>query len=301
MKTKTLKLISVTVLALIVFAAMTFFASATNSSGATIITQPVGGEIVDGIPVVLSVVAEVDETESLSISSEVDYKWFKDGTEDENELSGENNATYSATEAGVYYVKVHSGAANMWLTSGPAYVTIYEPVTLTIPLKKTVDQKGTKVPGDETFRFELFNFSADASYDFIKNEVKTTGKGDFEGEISIVVSKTHLGSFSEGFFVREIKETKTGWTYSDAIWFVSPQLGNGPELSIEGYKFQEILSEDQLISWEDEDFVNEMVFVNTYTVAIAVAPTGDSGISALLLAGILLATLFISYKKRSIC
>ena len=273
MKTKTMKLFAMAFVMLTMLTLMTFSVSAIDSTGAKITTQPVGGELKNNVPVVLSVVAEVDEDESPGVT-DVNYKWFKDGTEPENEISGATAATYSATAAGTYYVKVHSGAANEWLLSDPAYVTEYEEVVLTIPLKKTVEQKGTQAPGEETFKFELVDFSADIDFDLQKSEAKTSGKGDFAGEIKIVTSKAQVGNFSEGFIVREVKGTKEGWTYSDAIWFVRPQFSQSDD-AISGYTFQKLLSVDQNISWEDEDFVSEMVFVNTYTANVAVTPTPD--------------------------
>ena len=73
MKTKTMKLFSTAFAILALFTLMTFSVSAIGSTGAKIITQPVGGEIKNNVPVVLSVDAEIDEDESPA-ATEVDYK-----------------------------------------------------------------------------------------------------------------------------------------------------------------------------------------------------------------------------------
>ena len=135
-----------------------------------------------------------------------------------------------------------------------------------------MNKKGTQAPGEETFKFEVVGFQSDVDFDLQKSEAKADGKGDFAGEMKIVIPKAQIGNFCEGFIVRETKETKEGWVYSDAIWFVQPQLSPNSG-AISGYKFQKLLSVDQAISLEDEDFVSEMVFVNTYTANASVTPT----------------------------
>ena len=100
--------------------------------------------------------------------------------------------------------------------------------TVEIPFTKTVKLGGNTAPGKTDFTIAVCDVNAhDLSfYPNVKYTatVTTTGAGDYVGKLIISGPATQVDEFiSEGFFVREVKGSLSGWKYSDAIWFVSSE------------------------------------------------------------------------------
>lgn len=98
--------------------------------------------------------------------------------------------------------------------------------TVEVPFTKTVKLGGNTAPGKTDFTIAVCDVNAhDLSfYPNVKYTatVTTTGAGNYEGKLIISGPATQVDEFiSEGFYVREEKGSLSGWTYSDAVWFVS--------------------------------------------------------------------------------
>ncbi len=134
--------------------------------------------------------------------------------------------------------------------------------TVKIPFTKTVKLGGNTGPGKTDFKLEIFdigNGSADGYKDVTYTAAVTTnGAGSYNGELVISGPAAQIRDFvSEGFFVREVNDNRSGWTYSDAVWFVKPeyQVNNGaPPMKIYLTKYT-----------EEATAAERMTFENTYT------------------------------------
>ena len=134
--------------------------------------------------------------------------------------------------------------------------------TVEIPFTKTVKLGGNTGPGKTDFKLEIFdigNGSADGYKDVTYTAAVTTnGAGSYNGELVISGPAAQVRQFvCEGFSVREVKNNYSGWTYSDAVWFVKPeyQVNNGvPPMKIYLTKYT-----------EEATAAERMTFENTYT------------------------------------
>ena len=143
---------------------------------------------------------------------------------------------------------------------GPGnYPTLTE---LEIPFIKTVKLGGNTHPGTTDFKLEIFNIgnsNADGYKDVTYTAAVTTnGAGSYDGELVISGPAAQIRDFvSEGFYVREVNDNLSGWTYSDAVWNVMPeyQVNNGvPPMKIYLTKYT-----------EEATAAERMTFENTYT------------------------------------
>ena len=100
--------------------------------------------------------------------------------------------------------------------------------TVEVPFTKTVKLGGNRAPGKTDFTLDIFKVGngnkgeyEDVTYTAV---VTTKGAGDYDGKLIISGPATQVGEFiSEGFFVREVNDGLPKWTYSDAVWYVSPE------------------------------------------------------------------------------
>lgn len=100
--------------------------------------------------------------------------------------------------------------------------------TVEVPFTKTVKLGGNRAPGKTDFTIAVCDVGAydlpyytDVKY---TATVTTTGAGSYDGNLIISGPATQVGEFiSEGFFVREVNDGLPKWTYSDAVWYVSPE------------------------------------------------------------------------------
>lgn len=134
--------------------------------------------------------------------------------------------------------------------------------TVKIPFTKTVKLGGNTAPGETDFKLEIFNIGngSAAGYKDVTYTaaVTTNGAGSYNGELVISGPAAQVRQFvCEGFFVREVKNNYSGWTYSDAVWNVVPeyQVNNGvPPMKIYLTKYT-----------EEATAAERMTFENTYT------------------------------------
>ena len=92
-----------------------------------------------------------------------------------------------------------------------------------------MEQGGNVAPGNQEFELEIFDIGNSNTSEYkdvtYTSTVETNGKGDYTAKLMLTGPENQLEQFvSEGFYVRE-KDTKaTNWTYSDAVWFVKPEV-----------------------------------------------------------------------------
>ncbi|MFR3981193.1 MAG: hypothetical protein ACLTY9_08370 [Oscillospiraceae bacterium] len=145
---------------------------------------------------------------------------------------------------------------------GPGnYPTLTE---LEIPFTKTVKLGGNTGPGKTEFKLEIFdigNGSADGYKDVTYTAAVTTnGAGSYNGELVISGPAAQIRDFvSEGFYVREVNDNLSGWTYSDAVWHIN---ANG---EIRPAKLETTANGEFYVVANTADTVREMTFENTYT------------------------------------
>lgn len=115
-------------------------------------------------------------------------------------------------------------------TSSAVFTNTYTKnlATVEIPFTKTVKLGGNTAPGKTDFTLEIFDIGngTEANYKDVTYTaaVTTTGAGSFDGKLIISGPAEQIREFvCEGFFVREVKGSLSGWKYSDAVWFVSPE------------------------------------------------------------------------------
>ena len=135
---------------------------------------------------------------------------------------------------------------------------------LRIPFTKTVKLGGNTGPGKTEFKLEIFdigNGSADGYKDVTYTAaVATNGAGSYNGELVISGPAEQIRQFvSEGFFVREVNDNRSGWTYSNAVWHVD---ANG---EIRPAKLETTANGEFYGVVNTADTVREMTFENTYT------------------------------------
>lgn len=175
-------------------------------------------------------------------------------------------------------------AATAWATGGdensqlvvpPREVRVVEnnQETCEIPFIKTVKLGGNTAPGKTDFTLEIFNIgngNKDGYKDVTYTAVVTTnGEGSYDGELVISGQADQIREFvCEGFFVREVNNNLSGWTYSDAVWFVKPEHPHESGSPMEIYPAEMEKRDDGKVYFREVEgagTVREMTFENTYT------------------------------------
>ncbi len=133
-----------------------------------------------------------------------------------------------------------------------------------IPFTKTVKLGGNVGPGTTDFTIAVCDVGAhDLSYYTdvtYKVVITTNGAGSYNGELVISGPADKVGEFvSEGFFVREVNDNRSGWTYSDAVWYVNPEGKIFPA------RMETTPNGDFYDAINNADTVREMTFENIYT------------------------------------
>lgn len=171
-------------------------------------------------------------------------------------------------------------AATVWATEGDITVdlsddfieqTPNDPMVYKIPFTKTVKLGGNTAPGTTEFKLEIFdigNGSADGYKDVTYTAAVTTnGAGSYDGKLVISGPAAQIRDFvSEGFYVREMNDNLSGWTYSDAVWHVMPeyQVEIGvPPMKIYPTKLEKTPNGEFYVDGETP--VDKMTFENIYT------------------------------------
>ena len=169
-------------------------------------------------------------------------------------------------------------AATVWATEGDITVdlsdgfieqTPNEPMdpldpVYKIPFTKTVKLGGNVGPGTTDFTIAVCDVGAhDLSYYTdvtYKVVITTNGAGSYNGELVISGPADKVGEFvSEGFFVREVNDNLSRWTYSDAVWYVDSNREIRPA------KMEKTENGEFYSKVDGAEPVGEMTFENTYT------------------------------------
>lgn len=202
----------------------------------------------------------------------------------------------------------------------------YTPYTVEVPFTVEVKQTGKKSPGKETFTINpIGDFFTEYEYiKIVSATVETNGTGKFNGTLKFTVPQEHLVYLSDGFNIAQVKGNKDGWTYSDAIFFMVPELSsetdNGAS-AITGFRIHAVTLKDGEYAIGEEE-LNEICFINSYNMAEDEKPpvnnpdkmpdkevkpkspkTGDNAADfamALMLTGIALGGVSIAFKKKHV-
>ena len=153
------------------------------------------------------------------------------------------------------------------------------PTELEIRFIKTVKLGGNTGPGTTEFKLEICKVGNSNEDDYkdvtYTAAVTTNGAGSYDGELVISGPKEQVTQFvSEGFFVREVNDNLSGWTYSDAVWYVDSNREIRPA-KMEKTENGEIYSKV-----DGAEPVREMTFENTYTRNISYTIPDEQPISA---------------------
>ena len=177
-----------------------------------------------------------------------------------------------------------------------------EEITLTIPYKTTVVQKGNVKPGETLFNLEFINgdgtpmnIGEEGSFKNVKvtASVTTNGAGDYPAKMTITGTFELLNDLlEEGALVRQIDDGKKGWIYDDAVWALFMKKNTGNE---DGEIAEMAVSDDPNdyvaagysaviypTTYEDKNYsidLNEadMSFENVYDVSTYVEYDGAAG------------------------
>lgn len=172
----------------------------------------------------------------------------------------------SAPSTGMLFT-VASGDTNIALVLNNSYAPapVEDVILLEIPFIKDVVLGGPDEPGEQNFTFEVYDFGAGSDdYGILGTLVQTDGAGRYNGKLVITVPENQyqeaLDNISEGFLIKEIKESAPDWTYDETIWRVVPQV-NRDTNEIEELRFYNTNTVQQ----NDASYVTELIFTNTYT------------------------------------
>ena len=200
-----------------------------------------------------------------------------------------------------------------------------ETVKVEIPFTVTVKQGGNVAPGKQTFELEIFeilNRNANEYSDVtVTASVETNGKGDYTAKLVIKGSEEQVNAMiCEGFYVREKNTGIANWEYSDAVWYVNPNINGGYDICPAVLKTSD---NGDYYEPDMENAAEKMTFVNTYTENKTVTPedtkpedtkpedtkspqTGDNSNMILWIAllfvsgGVLAGTTLYSRKRKSV-
>ena len=167
--------------------------------------------------------------------------------------------------AAAWATEVGGTAGGDGIVVGPVGPGNYPTLTeLEIPFTKTVKLGGNIGPGTTDFTIAVCDVGAhDLSYYTdvtYKVVITTNGAGSYNGELVINGQKEQVAEFvSEGFFVREVNDNRSGWTYSDAVWHIN---ANG---EIRPARMETTPNGEFYDAINNADTVREMTFENIYT------------------------------------
>ena len=146
----------------------------------------------------------------------------------------------------------------------------YTGTTVEIPFTKTVKLGGNRAPGKTDFTLEIFDVGNSNTSEYkdvtYTAAVTTTGAGSFDGKLIISGPADQVGDFiCEGFYVREVKGSLSGWKYSDAVWHVMPEYlhESGSPMQIYPTKLEKTPNGEFYVDGETP--VDKMTFENIYT------------------------------------
>lgn len=156
--------------------------------------------------------------------------------------------------------------------SGDAYSDIEFTNTYTytegryeIPFTKTVKLGGNTAPGRQAFELEIFDArGVDSAAGLYTARVDTSGAGSYGGSLIISGPADEVEDLvNEDFYVREKNTGEANWTYSDAVWHVTPDPDDPGNFDIFPTTLQHSDNGDHYVDAETSE--EKMAFENTYT------------------------------------
>ena len=173
-------------------------------------------------------------------------------------------------ETGEMQLTIHVPGNDVYFQSAE-FKNTYTGTTVEIPFTKTVKLGGNTAPGKTDFTLEIFDIGngAEDKYKDVTYTaaVTTPGAGNHEGKLIISGPADQIREFvCEGFYVREVKGSLSGWKYSDAVWHVMPeyQVEIGvPPMQIYPTKLEKTPNGEFYVDGRTP--VGKMTFENIYT------------------------------------
>ena len=173
-------------------------------------------------------------------------------------------------ETGKMELRIHVPGNDVYYDSAE-FKNTYTGTTVAIPFTKTVKLGGNTAPGKTDFTLEIFgigNGAKDKYKDVTYTAAVTTpGAGSYDGNLIISGPADQIREFvCEGFYVREVKGSLSGWKYSDAVWHVMPeyQVEIGvPPMQIYPTKLEKTPNREFYVDGRTP--VGKMTFENIYT------------------------------------
>ena len=173
-------------------------------------------------------------------------------------------------ETGKMELRIHVPGNDVYYDSAE-FKNTYTGTTVEIPFTKTVKLGGNTAPGKTDFTLEIFDIGYKNASEYkdvtYTAAVTTPGAGNHEGKLIISGPADQIREFvCEGFYVREVKGSLSGWKYSDAVWHVMPeyQVEIGvPPMKIYPTKLEKTPNGEFYVDGETP--VDKMTFENIYT------------------------------------
>ena len=167
-------------------------------------------------------------------------------------------------ETGKMELSIHVPENDVYYPDGAEFKNTYTGTTVEIPFTKTVKLGGNTAPGKTDFTIAVCDVNAHDLSDYpdvtYTATVTTTGVGNYGGTLIISGPAEKVSEFvSEGFFVREVNDGLPKWTYSDAVWYVSPEREIFPA------RMETTDNGDFYDAINNADAVGKMTFENIYT------------------------------------
>lgn len=159
------------------------------------------------------------------------------------------------------------------------FTNTYTGSSYEIPFTKTVKLGGNTAPGRQAFELEIFDPGNSSMVDFdhlYTATVETSGAGDYNGNLIITGPTDEVEDLvCEGFYVREKNTGVANWTYSDAVWHVTPDPDNPGNFVIVSTTLQHSENGDYYVDAGAP--ADRMTFENTYTYNTSSGGHDDSG------------------------
>ena len=173
-------------------------------------------------------------------------------------------------ETGKMELRIHVPGNDVYYDSAE-FKNTYTGTTVEIPFTKTVKLGGNTAPGKTDFTLEIFDIGYKNASEYkdvtYTAAVTTPGAGNHEGKLIISGPADQIREFvCEGFYVREVKGSLSGWKYSDAVWHVMPeyQVEIGvPPMKIYPTKLEKTPNGEFYVDGRTP--VGKMTFENIYT------------------------------------
>lgn len=156
------------------------------------------------------------------------------------------------------------------------FTNTYTGSSYEIPFTKTVKLGGNTAPGRQTFELEIFTLGEDSADGLYTARVDTSGAGSYDGSLIISGPADEVENLvNEDFYVRERNTGEANWTYSDAVWHVTPDPDNPGNFVIVSTTLQHSENGDYYVDAGAP--ADRMTFENTYTYNTSSGGHDDSG------------------------